>query len=60
MNASKSRGRVERLDGWNETRHTRTVTWRTYLDGKLLGNAYSEEEGWRWIDDMLKMEARDG
>lgn len=37
-NETAARGRVDRLDGWNETRHCPTVTWRTYLDGKLLGN----------------------
>ena len=53
-----ARGRVERLDGWNDTRYVPTLTWRTYLDGELLGNACDEAEGWRWITDMLRLEAR--
>lgn len=56
--AAPSRGRVERVDGVHDTYpHARWVTWRTYLDGKLLGNATSEAEGWRWITDMVKLEA---
>lgn len=41
-------------DGWPWT------TYPTYLDGVLLGNACDEAEGWRWVEDMIRMETRDG
>lgn len=54
-----ARGRVERLEGEHDNYpNRRWVTWPTYLDGELLGNAVDEAEGWRWIADMLKLEAR--
>jgi hypothetical protein len=56
---------VVRIDGWDldpdlygTGRPNRaTVTWQTWLDGELLGNAVTEEEGHRWIEDMRKTSA---
>lgn len=59
MSSPKAGSKVVRVDGYDGDR--RTVTWRVYLDGQLLGNAYSEDEGYRWIEDMRKMhEPREG
>lgn len=54
--------RVERLDGWDRDPDLygarRTVTWQVYLDGVLLGNAFTEDEGHRWIADMRALAQR--
>ena len=49
---------VERIDGCDDTYpNRRWTTWRVTYKGHLLGNAVDEAEGWRWVEDMRRMEA---
>lgn len=47
---------VDLVEG-RDDRDRRTVTWHVYLDGALLGHAFSEREGHQWIADMRRMQS---